>query len=89
MTNISLELYPALKLFIHGNKPATEVCDKIKYLTTFQILTICNDITFDPDLTEKIIHQLMVFNNFELIEMGNNVNCWALISKENGKVAFE
>lgn len=89
MTKISLELYPALKLFINGNKPATEVCDNIKYLTTFQILTICNDITFDEDLTEKIVHQLMLACGFETIEMGNGIICWALISKENGKVAFE
>lgn len=84
MTNISLALYPSVEQFIKLNPPATTVSSASKYLTTSQILNICNDILYNENLTEEALFNFLKSCNYEMVDIGNNTPCWCIQATNNG-----
>lgn len=81
MNSISEELitnFPALGEFLNLNRPAETVNEAYRYLTTNQILNICNDVIFNEELNEQIVYKFLKLNNYQITDIGNDTMYWII-----------
>lgn len=70
--------YQALGEFLNLNRPAETVDEANKYLTTNQILNVCNDIIFNEELNEQIVYKFLKLNKYQITDIGNDMMCWII-----------
>jgi hypothetical protein len=70
--------FPALGEFLNLNRPAETVDEANKYLTTNQILIICNDVIFNEELNEQIVYKFLKLNNYQITDIGNDTMYWII-----------
>jgi hypothetical protein len=72
--------YPSLGEFLMSHQPAQTVQEATKFLTTDQILNLCNEIVEDETLSKKILYDFLKLNNYVIHNIGNDTLCWAIKS---------
>jgi hypothetical protein len=82
VTNITLGIFPSLSQFLKSYPPAQEVGESSNFLTTSQVLGICNDIMFCEALDETVVFTFLKTNNYQLTDLGNSGLCWIIKAKQ-------
>lgn len=78
MTNLSLAIFPSVQEFIKKNLPAETISEANEFLTTNEILVICNNIIFNEELNETIVYNFLKMNHYLIIDIGNNNWKWII-----------
>lgn len=82
ITNITLGVFPSLSQFLKSYPPAQEVGEASNFLTTSQVLGICNDIMFCQELDETVVFSFLKTNNYHLTDVDNSNLCWIIKAKQ-------
>ena len=82
VTNITLGVFPSLSQFLKSYPPAQEVGEASNFLTTSQVLGICNDIMFSQELDETVVFSFLKTNNYHLTDVDNSNLCWIIKAKQ-------
>ena len=82
VTNITLGIFPSLSQFLKSYPPAQEVGEASNFLTTSQVLGICNDIMYCEALDETVVFSFLKTNNYHLTDVDNSNLCWIIKAKQ-------
>lgn len=82
VTNITLGVFPSLSQFLKSYPPAQEVGEAVNFLSTSQVLGICNDIMFCEALDETVVFSFLKTNNYHLTDVDNSNLCWIIKAKQ-------
>lgn len=82
VTNITLGVFPSLSQFLKSYPPAQEVGEASNFLTTSEVLGICNDIMFCQELDETVVFSFLKTNNYHLTDVDNSNLCWIIKAKQ-------
>lgn len=82
ITNITLGVFPSLSQFLKSYPPAQEVGEASNFLSTRQVLGICNDIMFSEELDETVVFSFLKTNNYHLTDIDNTNLSWIIKAKQ-------
>jgi hypothetical protein len=82
VTNITLGVFPSLMQFLKSYPPAQSVGEASNFLTTSQVLSICNDIMFSETLDETVVFSFLKTNNYHLTDVDNSNLSWIIKAKQ-------
>jgi hypothetical protein len=82
VTNITLGIFPSLSQFLKSYPPAQSVGEASNFLTTSQVLSICNDIMFCEALDETVVFSFLKTNNYHLTDVDNSNLSWIIKAKQ-------